>query len=243
MEPLIILGLAMGMRHGEICALRWNDISFEEHTLRIERTVSYISTHGYIVGEPKTENSKRTIALPRFVIQFLERHRLYQLEMRKAAGSQWQNMDLVFCGLTGGYRSPSANGRCFERLLARAGLPRMCVHELRHNAATLLAARMNMPANMVQELLGHDDIETTLGLYTHSDLDMQRKMMNDLDEFWGIWVNSVWRRCIMISWQCSPVFWSPTYIYFPSNAQLWKELLLHVSRGEVRKEGEQIHHR
>lgn len=185
MEPLIILGLGTGMRHGEIGALRWQDIDFEDHTLRVERTVSYISTHGYVVGEPKTENSKRTIVLPRFVMQFLERHRLHQLKLQAAAGDQWQNMDLVFCNVTGGYRAPAANGKCVDRLLARAGLPRMRVHELRHNAATLLAARMNMPANVVQELLGHDDIETTLGLYTHSDLEMQRNMMNDLDDFLG----------------------------------------------------------
>jgi integrase len=44
---------------------------------------------------------------------------------------------------------------------------------------------MNIPANVVQELLGHDDIETTLGLYGHSDLKMQRKMMDDLNDFLG----------------------------------------------------------
>jgi integrase len=83
---------------------------------------------------------------------------MYQQELQKAAGSQWQDMDLIFCNPTGGFRAPAANGKCFDRLLARAGLPRMRVHELRHNAATLLAARMNMPANVVQELPGHDDI-------------------------------------------------------------------------------------
>lgn len=185
LEPLIVLGLGTGMRHGEIGALRWQDINFVAHTLRVERTVSFVSSHGYIVGEPKTENSRREIILPRFIMRFLERHQILQQKQQASVGSQWQEMDLVFCGLTGGFRNPTANGKCFERLLARAGLPRMCVHDPRHNAATLLAARMNMPANVVQELLGHDDIETTLGLYTHSDLEMQRKMMDDLDNFLG----------------------------------------------------------
>lgn len=185
LEPLIILGLGTGMRHGEIGALRWQDIDFAEHTLSVERTVSFVSGHGYIVGEPKTENSRRKIVLPRFVMRFLERHQMHQQGQRARLGSQWQEMGLVFCGLTGGFRNPTANGKCFDRLLARAGLPHMRVHDLRHNAATLLAARMNMPANVVQELLGHDDIETTLGLYTHSDLEMQRKMMDNLDDFLG----------------------------------------------------------
>ncbi len=56
---------------------------------------------------------------------------------------------------------------------------------LRHSAATLLIMVMKMPANLVQELLGHDDIETTLGLYTHADTEMQRAMMDRLDELFG----------------------------------------------------------
>lgn len=185
MEPLIVLGLGLGMRHGEIGALRWQDIDFAAHTLSVERSVSFISPQGYIVGAPKTENSERIIILPKFVMSFLLRHRNAQHVLRQAAGEQWQDQDLVFCGLTGGFRSPAANQKCIDRLLKRHGLPRLKVHELRHNAATLLAARMNMPANVVQNLLGHEDIETTLGLYGHADLDMQRKMMADLDEFLG----------------------------------------------------------
>ena len=44
---------------------------------------------------------------------------------------------------------------------------------------------LKMPPNLVQELLGHDDIETTLGLYTHADPEMQREMMHALDELLG----------------------------------------------------------
>src|SRR5207247_10231469 len=82
LEPLIVLALTTGMRHGEIAALRWSEINFEARTLQVERTVTFISGHGYIEGEPKTEKSKRTIVLPRFVIRSLERCRLRQLETR-----------------------------------------------------------------------------------------------------------------------------------------------------------------
>ncbi len=61
----------------------------------------------------------------------------------------------------------------------------MRIHDLRHSAATLLIVVMKMPPNLVQELLGHDDIETTLGLYTHSDPEMQRHMMDGLDDLFG----------------------------------------------------------
>jgi integrase len=185
LEPLIVLALTTGMRHGEIAALRWSEINVEANTLEIKRTVTFISGHGYIEGEPKTEKSKRTIVLPRFVVRSLEKHRLRQLAYRIKAGSQWQDRDLVFCNAVGYYRNPSTTEQAFHRLLVRAGLPTMRIHDLRHSAATLLIMVMKMPPNLVQELLGHDDIETTLGLYTHADPDMQREMMHALDELLG----------------------------------------------------------
>jgi integrase len=185
LEPLVMLALTTGMRHGEIAALRWSEINFEARTLEVERTVTYISGHGYIEGEPKTEKSKRSIVLPRFVIRALERCRLSQAETRLEVGSLWQDRDLVFCNPLGDYRHPAATIKAFHRLLARAGLPRMRIHDLRHSVATLLIMVLRMPANLVQELLGHDDIETTLGLYTHPDPEMQRPMMDGLDELFG----------------------------------------------------------
>lgn len=153
--------------------------------LSVSRTVTFISGHGYIEGKPKTEKSKCTIVLPRFVIRSLERCRLRQEEMRKKAGNRWQDRDLVFCNAVGGYRNPATTTQAFHRLLSRAGLPPMRIHDLRHSAATLLIVVMKMPATLVQELLGHDDIETTLGLYTHADPEMQRQMMDGLDELFG----------------------------------------------------------
>src|SRR2546423_12105248 len=89
LEPLVVLALTTGMRHGEIAALRWRDINFAARTLEVKHTVTFISGHGYVEGEPKTEKSNRTIVLPRFAVRALERHRLHQLEMRLKAGRQW----------------------------------------------------------------------------------------------------------------------------------------------------------
>ena len=67
-------------------------------------------------------------------------------------------------------------------LLTGIGLPDMRVHDLRHNASTFLQMVLRMPAKMVQDILGHDDLEMTFD-YTHTDLDMQRSMMGDFDQF------------------------------------------------------------
>jgi integrase len=91
----------------------------------------------------------------------------------------------VFVNTSSDYRHPVTTSQAFHSLLARAGLPRMRIHDLRHSAVTLLIIVLRMPANLVQELLGHDDIETTLGLYTHPDPEMQRPMMEGLDDLFG----------------------------------------------------------
>lgn len=95
---------------------------------------------------------------------------------------RWQALDLVFCGPTGGYRHQTKTRENFNRLLKKIGLPHMRVHDLRHNASTFLQMVLKMPAKMVQDILGHDDLEMMFD-YTHSDLDTQRGMMDDLDRF------------------------------------------------------------
>ena len=70
----------------------------------------------------------------------------------------------MFGNASGGYRNPASTTQAFHRLLARAGLPRMCIHDVWHRAATLLIIVLKISANLVGELLGHDASETTLGL-------------------------------------------------------------------------------
>lgn len=183
LEAFIWLGLVLGLRSGELHGLRWSDIDMQEKTLKVERTVSRV-TGRHIEGDPKTANSKRTIALPRFLIESLKRHRERQMARRTKVGAAWQDQDLVFCNPFGKYRSRSSTRASFDALLKRVGLPHMRIHDLRHNASTFLQMVLRMPAKMVQDILGHDDLSMTFD-YTHTDLDMQRGMMDDLDDFFN----------------------------------------------------------
>lgn len=183
LEALIWLGLAFGLRHGELHGLRWSDVNWEERTLKVDRTVSRVKGR-FIEGEPKTTKSMRTIALPRFLVASLQRHRERQQARREKVGNKWQDLDLIFCNPFGWYRSRSSTRESFEWLLKKLGLPHMRVHDLRHNASTFLQLVLRMPAKMVQDILGHDDLSMTFD-YTHTDLDMQRERMDDLDDFFN----------------------------------------------------------
>ncbi len=184
LEALIVLALIAGLRHGEIRALRWQDVDFEAKMLHVSRTVTHVWGHGYIAGPPKTKNSKRDIVLPQYVVDVLGRHREKQLEIKHKAGNRWEEKDLVYCTMFGGYQQPGATLARFRRLLEQAGLPRIRIHDLRHSASTLLIRKLKMDPKLVQELLGHSNVEITLDVYTH-DIDKadQRGMMDVFNDF------------------------------------------------------------
>ena len=75
---LLTLALATGMRLGELLALRWEEVDLENKTLQVRHTVDYIQGYGKVESEPKTTSGRRSITLPQFAIEELERHRTYQ---------------------------------------------------------------------------------------------------------------------------------------------------------------------
>ena len=181
LESLLTLALATGMRLGEILALCWTDIDFEGRTLQVRHTVDYIKGFGITESEPKTKSSRRTIMLPQFVVNVLKQHRIDQLGERLKAGVDWQEQGLVFPTSRGTYFHRSNLYPQFKRILKGANLPDMRFHDLRHSAATILLS-MGVPAKVVQEILGHSNIATTLGVYGHVFPAMQRAAMDSMDK-------------------------------------------------------------
>jgi integrase len=182
LEGLLTLALATGMREGELLGLRWSDVDLDNGRLCISRTLTYMTGHGFVEGEPKTTRGKRNIILPRFVVETLGRHHVSQLEKRLLAGSAWVDRDLVFPDEDGDFLVPVTLLRRFRRLLKEVGLPCIRFHDLRHSSATLLLG-MGVPAKVVQELLGHSTISITMDVYSHVLPSMQRDAMEKMHDF------------------------------------------------------------
>lgn len=184
LDMLLTLALTTGMRRGELLALRWSDIDLESGMLQVRRTVDFIARYGYVEGEPKTARSRRKIVLPAFVVAMLKQHRKNQLEQRLKVGDDWQDRDLVICGLEGNYLNPRYLLKLFDKLLAEAGLSHMRFHDLRHSVVTLLLG-MGVDPRTIQEFVGHEDITTTLRIYSHVLPSMQQGVADKLSELFN----------------------------------------------------------
>jgi integrase len=181
LEALYVLALNTGMRQGELLALKWEDVDLERGVLRVRRTLTH-ANKAYVLGEPKTKNSRRTIRLTTGAVTALRAHLSRQLEEMERVSSLYQPGGLIFATETGTIINPSnLRNRSFKPLLKRAGVPLIRFHDLRHTCATLLLSK-DVNAKVVSEMLGHASISITLDIYSHLLPDMQEKAVLALEE-------------------------------------------------------------
>jgi integrase len=165
LEALVSVALALGLRQGEALGLRWQDVDLDRKTLTVNVTLQRIRG-AFVLAEPKTARSRRTLVLPSVTAAALRAHRTRQLEERMICGAAWQGEGLVFTSPVGLPLQGTNVTREFQRVLARAGLTRRRFHDLRHACASLLLAQGVHP-RVVMGLLGHSHIGLTMNLYSH----------------------------------------------------------------------------
>ena len=173
LRPAFLLALASGVRLGELLALKWDCVNLKEGTITIKSSLRRIKTYDknlptktmLAFQEPKTAAGIRTIPVPPVILEELKEHRKRQLEERLQAGSLYEDNNLVFATELGTPIEPRNFLRVFYRIIEKANLD-INFHALRHTYATRLLEANEHP-KVVQELLGHNDISTTLNIYSH----------------------------------------------------------------------------
>ncbi len=161
------VALALGLRQSEALALQWSDIDLlNGHALACAARLHRVSGKGLVYEAPKTKRSERTLALPTPLVAALHAHKAAQLGERMLAGSEWHDEDLVFAQPNGRPIDKKADYNAWRRLLQRAGVRHVRLHDGRHTAATLLLSEGVHP-RVVMELLGHAQMRTTMDIYSH----------------------------------------------------------------------------
>ncbi|MBC9785530.1 site-specific integrase [Heliobacterium chlorum] len=183
-----LLELRLGLRRGELIGLRWQDIDFERRILYVRQTVQRAQKPDgqgqktqVIFQTPKTERSKRPLPIPVDVMIDLHNRKLI-VEQQKKAADEYFDYDLVFCKPNGRPLDPMYITRTFQKLLTKAGIPqKTSFHSLRHTAGLLILEQTNQ-LKIVQEVLGHSNIQTTVDTYLdHIGVEEMAKALSQMN--------------------------------------------------------------
>lgn len=171
-----LITLATGLRIGEICGLRMEDISLERHTISVKRTVQrvYDAEQGntkVIIGEPKTKSSVRVIPYPEKLDEVITRY------------FDYDNPERYF--LTGKTKpcEPRVLRESFGRFLKRHDIPAMKFHELRHTFATRAVEEPEFDIKSLSAILGHTTPSFTLNVYGRANMEQEQACMKMMNKF------------------------------------------------------------
>lgn len=170
----ILLSLYTGIRIGELCALRWENLSVENKILRVRETMQRIQSPEttekaktkIVITEPKSKCSIRDIPLPDFLLDIV----------RNFQGSP---KAFVLTGERNRYIEPRTMQSRFQRYVIESGIKQANYHSLRHTFATR-CVEVGFEIKSLSEILGHANVNITLNRYVHSSFDLKSNNMNKL---------------------------------------------------------------
>lgn len=176
----IYLCLCAGLRIGEVCALKWEDVDLVTGVIRVSKTLQRVyvkAGHPHtevIIGTPKSRSSIREVPIAKDLISMIR-------PLRKTSVG-------AFYVLTNSSKptEPRTYRNHYKALLKHLDIPYQKFHSLRHSFATrCIESRCDYKT--VSVMLGHSDIRTTLNLYVHPDMEQKRKcveqMCNDVLDY------------------------------------------------------------
>jgi len=171
------LALVTGVRRGELLGLRWEDVDLDTGQVAVVQQLA-VERGRPVLKQLKTEASRRIVPIGMTTIGLLERHQELQAAEAEEAGSAWEASALVFTTQLGGWIDPNNFARLMRELIASAGVAAITPKGLRHTAQSIGRVVVG-DDKVMQERLGHSDIEITLGTYTHV-VDEQHRSAGEL---------------------------------------------------------------
>lgn len=161
-----LLAATTGLRRGEVLGLRWADVDLEAARISVRQSLVLVAYEPKF-SEPKTNRSRRSVALDGRTVATLRSWRKQQLEERMLLGVGYDDSELVFTRDDGRFVHPDRFSQLFDKYVAVSELPRIRLHDLRHTHATLALAAGVHP-KVVSERLGHSTVAFTLDVYSHA---------------------------------------------------------------------------
>ncbi len=169
----IFICLSAGLRIGEVCALKWEDIDIQGGVIQIRRTLQriYVIDEGVrhteiIIDTPKSRNSNRDIPMTEELMEIIRRKQSIVPSHYILTDSPVPN-------------EPRTYRNHYNKLMKQLGMPKLKFHGLRHSFATR-CIESECDYKTVSVLLGHSNISTTLNLYVHPNMDQKKKCIEQM---------------------------------------------------------------
>ncbi|MBD5069086.1 MAG: site-specific integrase [Lactobacillus sp.] len=174
-----------GMRIGELLALTWDDVSFLDNTININKTLSRTLDGKRTIKDPKTKSSKRLLNMDNETMKILKRWQVQQASyLLKCGINAMSSKQLVFTGVSNNLFETNRVREWHKVITNEAGVPWITLHGFRHTHATLLLSA-GASVKEVQTRLGHSKVQTTLDIYTHLTKKDQKETINKLVRYLG----------------------------------------------------------
>ena len=175
----ILICLFTGLRIGEICALRWEDISFQKNTIYVHSTMQRLQTPEdpvrktrIIISTPKSSCSVRLIPIPSIITTFLEQ---YPVNFH----------GYVLTGSNSRYIEPRIMQTHFKKILKECSLRPVNFHALRHTFATR-CVEVGFDVKSLSEILGHANVSITMNRYVHPTMELKQENMQQLSDLFAV---------------------------------------------------------
>ncbi len=180
-----------GLRRGELSALTWGDVHFEEGYISVTKSYDY---KGKQIKSTKTESGIRNVPIAKPLYPILEKHKNNYVPIaryddrgcliktgKKIKPKKAKETDWVIIGETCGQMSETAWKRLLEGIIAEVGF-NFDWHSLRHTYASILY-EAGVDTLTAKDLLGHSDVKTTMSIYTHLSERGKKISISKLDDF------------------------------------------------------------
>jgi integrase len=178
--PVIYTAVSTGLRQAELLGLRWRDIDLDMLSISVSQ-VLYKRQGVCQFKEPKTQHSRRRVAMTPKLAYYLREYRAERESLYQRLGKPLNLDDLVFTSIDNEPLNASVIAHNFHKIAIRAGLTGVRFHDLRHTFASLMLLRGAKP-KVISEALGHASVAFTMDTYSHIIEGMQEDAMALLDE-------------------------------------------------------------
>ena len=200
--PIFALMVGTGLRVGEAVGLRWNDVDFDNNTISVNHTLIYYN-HAkggcyFGINTPKTRAGERTIPMIESVREAILQEKEYQREAGIKCTARVDGFtDFIFVNRFGNTQHQGTLNKALRRIIRDCNqeildkakdkdnailLPNFSCHTLRHTFTTRLC-ESGINIKVIQSVLGHSDVSTTLDIYADVTKDLKKEEMQTFDDF------------------------------------------------------------